>query len=327
MKYFITGCTGLVGSHTARLILNHGGTVSAIKRPTSDLSDLADIKDQIEWYDADILDVLGLDKAMEGADYVIHAAAMISFSPAKRALMHKVNVEGTANVVNACIRHQVKKLCYVSSVGAIGRPLKKNHLDETQKWEESPLNSQYGLTKYLGEQEVFRGIAEGLEAVIVNPSIILGVGDWNKSSTKLFKYIWDEKTFYPTGTINYVDVRDVAHAVNSLLVSNHTAERFILCAGNIKYTDFFSQVAKAFDKVVTYRMVTPFIGAMAWRFAKLKAWLTGKDPLITKETVHSSASNITFDGTKITRSIDFHYHELENSIHWVCDYFKEKSLN
>ncbi|MGB0522109.1 MAG: NAD-dependent epimerase/dehydratase family protein [Flammeovirgaceae bacterium] len=327
MKYLITGCNGLVGSHTARLILKNGGSVRAIKRPNSDLSMLQDIKDQIEWHEADVLDILGLDRAVEGVDYVIHAAAMISFSPKQKTMMHKVNVEGTANVVNACIRHEVKKLCYISSVGAIGRPLKKHHLDETQKWEESPLNSQYGLTKYLGEQEVFRGIAEGLDAVIVNPSIILGTGDWSKSSTQLFKYVWDKKRFYPRGAFNYVDVRDVADAVFKLIHSPKNGERFILCAGNVKYTDFFSQVAHTFNRVISYRVVKAWMGEVAWRWEKLKSWLTGREPLITKETVRSSAASITFNGTKVTQEIDFQYRKLEDSIAWICRYFEEKSLN
>ena len=327
MKYLITGCNGLVGSHTARLILQNGGQVSAIKRANSDLSLLADIQDHIEWHEADILDVVALDKAIEGVDYVIHAAAMISFSPSQKNMMRKVNVEGTANVVNACIDHQVKKLCYVSSVGAIGRPLKKNYLDESQKWEESPLNSHYGFTKYLGEQEVFRGMAEGLDVVVVNPSIILGAGDWGKSSTQLFKYVWDKKKYYPRGAINYVDVRDVAKAIHGLTLSEKNGERYILCAGNSMYVDFFSKIAKVFNRVIPYKIVTPFMGEFAWRAAKLKAWFTGSEPLITKETVRSSAANITFNGQKITQEIDFQYRTLDDSIEWICTFFQENYLN
>jgi len=327
MKYLITGCNGLVGSHTARLILQNGDEVRAIRRANSDLSLLADIKDQIEWYETDVLDVLGLDQAVEGVDYVIHAAAMISFAPSQQAMMHKINVEGTANVVNACIQHEVKKLCYVSSVGAISRPLKKNHLDESQKWEPSPLNSKYGLSKYLGEQEVFRGIAEGLNAVIVNPSIILGTGDWQKTSTQLFKYVWDRKKFYPKGTLNYVDVRDVSQAISQLILSDKQGERYILCAGNIKYVDFFRKIAERFHRVISYRIVKPWMGEIAWRVEKLKAWFTGNEPLITKETVRSSAAHITFGGHKIKEAIDFQYRDLDDSIQWICTYFQEKYVN
>ena len=327
MKYLITGCNGLVGSHVARLILEEGGQVRAIRRKNSDLSLVADIQDQIEWYKTDILDVLGLFEAVEGIDYVVHVAAMISFSPKQKSAMHKVNVEGTANVVNACLAKGVKKLAYVSSVGAIGRPLKKTHLDESQKWEKSPLNSEYGLSKYLGEQEVFRGIAEGLDAVIVNPSLILGQGDWQKSSTQLFKYVWDEKKFYPKGIINYIDVRDVADAIFKLIHSEKTAERFILSAGNVPYAEFLHLVAKQFNKEIKYRLVQPWMGAIAWRMEKLKSWLTGKEPLLTKETVRSSSSITTFDGHKIEQEIDFKYRSLSESIEWVCTYFQQKSLN
>lgn len=327
MKYLITGCNGLVGSHIARLILQQGGVVRAIKRANSDLSLLADIKDQIEWQETDILDILGLDKAVEGVDYVIHAAAMISFSPAQKNKMRKVNVEGTANLVDACLSHKIKKLCYISSVGAIGRPLKKKQLDESQKWEDSPLNSQYGFTKYLGEQEVFRGHAEGLDVVVVNPSIILGAGDWEKSSTQLFKYVWEEKKYYPRGDINYVDVRDVAQAVYQLIDSDKSGERYILCAGTTSYVRFFNKIATVFNKIVPYKLVSPLMGEIAWRGAKLKAWLTGSEPLLTKETVHSSAVKISFSGQKITQEIGFQYRDLDDSIFWICAYFKEKYVN
>jgi len=322
-KYLITGCTGLLGSHIARHILTMDGEVRAIRRANSSFELLKDIKDEIEWFETDVLDVQGLAKAMQGVDFVIHAAAIVSFSPKMKQQMEWVNIEGTRNVVNMCLETGIQKLCYISSIAAIGRPLDKKNLDEKQKWENSPLNSHYGFSKYQGEQEVFRGVAEGLEAVAINPSLIIGAGNWDKSSTQLFKYVWDGKKYYPRGIINYVDVRDVAKAVLQLLHSNQKADRFILNAGHMRYTDFFSKIAQRFGNSVDYKLVKPWMGAIAWRLEKVKSWLTGKDPIITKETVASSASEITFNGSKITQSVEFEYTDIEDTLDWACSYFQE----
>ncbi|MFT5918150.1 MAG: nucleoside-diphosphate-sugar epimerase [Flammeovirgaceae bacterium] len=319
MKYLITGANGLVGSHLARHILANGGEVRATKRANSNLDFVGDIAQQIDWVEADILDVLGLENAMKDIDFVIHAAAVVSFSPKKKVFMQKVNVEGTANVVNACLENGIKKLAHISSVGAIGRPMKKTNLDETQKWENSELNSYYSNTKYQAEQEVFRGIAEGLDAIIVNPSIVLGRGDLEQSSSQLFKYVWESKKYYPKGTLNYVDVRDVALATFDLLHSEISAERFILNGGNIPYPGFFEMVAQKLDKVVEPKLVEPWMGAIAWRWEKAKSIFTGKEPLLTRETVASSASNITFNGNKVTKVANFKYRNLKNTIDWVTN--------
>ncbi len=214
MQILITGATGLVGSATARRFLADGHSVSVLHRPDSDRSLLQDVEDRIQWIEGDILDVLSLEKALENVEYVVHAAAVVSFVPRDEAAMVKVNVEGTANVVNACLKRGIRKLCHVSSVAALGRPHPRTIeqdkpvvIDETQRWEDSPNNSAYAKTKYLAELEVWRGISEGLPAVIVNPSLILGEGDWQKSSTQLFKYVYDGKPFYTEGTVNYVDVQ------------------------------------------------------------------------------------------------------------------------
>ena len=256
----ITGANGLIGSHIIRRYLDAGQTVAALRRANSDLSLLNDIQDRVTWLEGDILDIPSLEDALQtvqkqGTVDVIHVAAMISYSPKDRDRMDKVNVEGTANVVNLCRAKGVRKLGYISSVAAVGRPTIKGEntnaaivIDEGQRWEESPQNSFYGQTKYRAELEVWRGIAEGLDAVIVNPSLVLGEGDWTRSSTQLFKYAYDEKPFYPAGIVNLVDVRDVAEAVFQLMPSTITAERFILSAKSLSYKEFLDRMADAMGK-------------------------------------------------------------------------------
>ena len=273
MRILITGATGLAGSATARRFLAEGHTVAALHRPGSDRSLLRDLESQIDWREGDILDILSLEKALTDMDYVVHAAAVVSFVPRDEKAMYKVNVEGTANVVNACLKKGVRKLCHVSSVAALGRPDPRIIetgativIDETQRWTDSPNNSAYAKSKYLAEVEVWRGIAEGLSAVIVNPSLILGEGDWQKSSTQLFKYVYDGKPFYTEGTVNYVDVRDIAEAIFELTLSEIDNERFILerWDGHVSRTLRLS-IAKGFDKKPPHIKVGPGLAGVIWR--------------------------------------------------------------
>lgn len=317
----ITGATGFVGSHLIRRYLAAGLPVSALKRPDSDTSLLADVADQITWLDGDVTDIPSLEAAIQPGMDVIHAAAVVSFSPKSRNQMEKVNVEGTANVVNVCLSAGVQKLGFVSSVAALGRPNPKLTLPgqpivvaEDQKWEDSPNNSFYAQTKYRAELEVWRGSLEGLNTVIINPSLVLGEGDWRKTSVQVFKYIYDEKRFYTDGLVNYVDVKDVADAMFLLMRSDITAERFILSGGTIPYKALFEKIALAFGKQPPSVRVSPVMTKLLWRIEAVRSWLTGKAPLITRETAKSANLSYQFDGHKIEQMTGFQYRPLDQTI-------------
>ncbi|MBU1823327.1 MAG: SDR family oxidoreductase, partial [Bacteroidetes bacterium] len=269
-----------------------------------------------------------LEKAMDDCDYVVHAAAVVSFVPRDKSSMLKVNVEGTANVVNVCLKKGIQKLCHVSSVAALGRPDPRRtgtekliRIDEKQRWEDSPANSSYAKTKYLAELEVWRGMAEGLQAVIVNPSLILGEGDWNKSSTQLFRYVYQEKPFYTEGTVNYVDVQDIARAIEALLVSDIHNERFILSAGTATYQQLFTTMAAGFGKRPPSIKVGSNLAGIIWRTEALRTWLTGSKPLITKETARSATHRFEFDNSKIKEAITFDFQPLITTVQRVCESF------
>jgi dihydroflavonol-4-reductase len=322
----ITGANGLVGSAIARRLVEAGHQVLAMCRAESDLSLLKTIKSKIELIEGDVLDILSLEKAIAQAQYVVHAAAVVSFAPKDRNRLYKINVEGTANVVNVCLEKNIKKLVFISSVAAIGRPIiplkNKNQnegifINENQKWEESPFNSHYAKSKYLAENEVWRAEAEGLNVVVLNPSIILGEGDWNKSSTQLFKYVYDENPFYTFGTINYVDVKDVVEAVFRLIFSEMKGERFILNAGSMSYQAFFNKIADAFGKKRPKWGIKPNLMEVIWRIEAVRSWLTGKTPLITKETAKTARTNFIYDNHKIKKILDFEFTPLDETIRRV----------
>jgi nucleoside-diphosphate-sugar epimerase len=326
MKYFVTGANGLLGSHIVRRLLEQGHEVRALRRAGSDLSMLGDAAGRVEWLEGDVLDVTSLAQGVAGADYVVHAAAVLYFgSSGLRHQMAKVNIEGTQNVVNACVEAgTVKKLCYISSVAAIGRGSQRDWVTEEDKWEDGDNHSFYGFTKYHGELEVWRGVAEGQDAVVVNPALVLGAGNWNAGSLSLFKYGWQGKPLMPQGTLNYVDVRDVAEAVLLLLDSGIRNERFILAGGQVLYKDFFQMLHRRFGKQPSLIDFQPWMAAIAWRVSAVMSWL-GMKPLITKETAASSRSHTKFDGGKIARALPFRYHSLDETLDWACAYFSEAS--
>ncbi len=326
MRVFLTGITGLLGHEVAQQLIAKGYSIRALVR-TKVTSPLPNT----EYVEGDILDVTCLHEHLKDIDYVIHAAATVSFAPKDRENMYKVNVEGTANVVNACLENKIKKLCHVSSIAAFGRPplskmrkMDKVEIDENQKWVSSETNSHYAISKYLGECEAWRGAAEGLDVVIVNPSIILGGGDWNQSSTQLFKYVYQEKPFYTAGYLNYVDVQDVAKAMIQLTESDIKDERFCLSAGMISYEEFFGKIAHRFKKKKPRIKVGPSVLGLIWRLEAIKSFLTGKAPLITKETAKTAQLKILQVNNKIKKQLDFTFTELDTSLDRICTELIEK---
>ena len=266
-----------------------------------------------------ILDVGLLVDVMQGVTQVYHAAAVVSFNPARKSELFKINVEGTANVVNAAIQAGVQKLVHVSSVAAMGRIRKGQVINESMYWTPETSNSNYGHSKYLAELEVWRGIAEGLPAVIVNPTIVLGAGDWQQGSSKMFKTAYDEFPWYAEGTGGFVDVRDVVNAMIKLMDSEVQSERFIISAENQSYRDVFHKIAVAFNKKPPHRKVTPFLASIVWRLEWLKSKLAKQEPMLTRETSRTAQAKVEFDNGKFLRLFPgFSYIPVQQSIADTC---------
>lgn len=320
---FITGTNGLVGSQIARKFLSAGFKIKALKRENSNLDLVKDIQHQIEWVVGDLLDLGVLEEAMQNVEYVVHCAAMVSFNPKEAKEMHTVNVTGTSNLVNVALHHSIKKFCFVSSVSALGRKKEISAIDEKAEWAESELNSAYAKSKYLAEMEVWRGQAEGMPSVIVNPSVVLGVGDLDKSSTQLFKYVAKEHLFYSKGTLNYVDVRDVAEITFRLTVSDIVEERFILNAGYCSYEDFFLKTSQRLGKKMPKYSLTPFIAEIAWRTSYFMSLLTGKKPFVTKEIARNAQNHFTYSNAKVCLLLNYQFKDLDETLNWVCGEMKK----
>ncbi len=326
-RILITGATGFVGSYLTRYLVKNGYTnLVCLKRPTSRMDLVEDIQNQVKWAVGDVLDVPFLENILRGhqIEQIYHCAAVVSFDPRDREEMYKINVIGTENVVNAALEVGIEKLVYTSSIAAIGRVEHEPWVRETNKWQRSPLNSHYAISKYQAEQEVWRGIAEGLTAAMVNPTVILGAQFWEQGTGRLFKQVWEGLRFYTEGSTGYVDVRDVVVFMVKLMESPIENQRFVLNGENMKYKTMFDKIALIFNKKPANIPVTPFLRQVAWRVEWLKSRFTGRRPLITRETARTSATTFYFDNTKSLAAFsDFKYADISATIEETAQQFLE----
>ncbi len=320
----VTGANGLLGNQVVRTLLKNGEQVVALKRKNSDISLLSDIHDKIEWREADITDEVSLLEGFNGVDAVIHAAASVSFKRSERQKIFDINVIGTKNVVDTCLALNIKRLVHISSIAALGRPTNKNIIDEKNKWTPSPLNSIYAESKYLAELEVFRGQQEGLSTVMINPTVILGPSDWNKSSSQLFKYVAKQQRFFIDGTLNYVDARDAANIIYQLLKSPIEGERFVVSAGHIEYLDFFKKIGKSLNRRPPSIKINKTILKILAVLEDGRSILTGSTPLITRETARMAGKSFIYDNQKIIDRLNFEFQSIEMTLEWCSMYYIAK---
>ena len=321
----VTGGTGLVGSYLLYELTRKGHTVRALLRPGKKPYDtkklfkcLSDEKehliDQVEWVEGDVLDPFSLQQAMQGIEYVYHCAALVSFNPRQLKEMLAVNIEGTSNVVNACLDNGIKKLCHVSSIASLGQAEKGEMIDENAKWKTSRSNSGYAISKYGGEREVWRGIEEGLNAVIVNPSVIIGAGCHPRAVNQLFHSIKRFIPFYSQGVNGYVDVRDVADAMILLMVSDISSKRFVLNSENLSFREFFIKAADILGRPHPYIAVNrSLMTAIAW-IDEMRALLTRSRPLLTRENVSAVMSKSYYSSEKFKSAFSYSFIPITESL-------------
>lgn len=317
----VTGATGFLGAAICRSLLKNKVPFIALRRERSKINLLDDVKDKITWHTGDIRDIATIEQIIDQVDEVIHAAAIVSFDPRDYEMMEKVNVDATRDLVNLCLGKGIKRFIFISSIAAIGRADSANPLSEKTKWKESRMNTQYGVTKHLAELEVWRAFQEGMKGFILNPSVIVGRGDWSRSSSSLFKYVFREPKYYPGGIVNYVDVRDVTDILLKLREKEITNERFVVNGGNVPYKQFFETIAEALGKKPPNELATPWKMKAAVWLSKLRSLWTGKRPIITAETARSSNSQIVYNNNKIVQLLDFKFRDLQDTINWSAPHY------
>ena len=329
----VTGGTGLVGTHLLFHLLSRGFTVRATHRAGSDLKKVRKVFsyynnaaeeyfNNIQWVEADLSDLPALEAAFENITHVYHCAAYISFDPKEFKTLQQVNEEGTRNIVNLCIDKNVEKLCYVSSIAAIGRSIDGAIATEENEWNDGDANV-YAMTKHLAEMEVWRGSQEGVPVVIVNPGVILGPGFWYGGSGALFRIASKGPKYYPPGGTGFVTVNDVVKIMIQLMDSEIINKRFIVIDKNLKYKEVLSNIAREFGKP------TPKIGLkfwqlnFLWRLDWLKSKFTGKRRKLTKKSVESFKNPEIYSNRRVVAMLDYEFELMAEAVYFSCNRFKE----
>lgn len=320
----VTGSTGLVGLQILRDLVAQQQSVRAMIHSKGNHMTLQALKKEmpgVEWVEGDVLDVYSLEEAMKGISNVYHCAGFVSFDKKEEPKMHLVNAKGTENVVNMALETGIKKMAHISSIAALGRAGTNETITEETHWTESDANTAYAISKYSAEREVWRGVAEGLDAVIVNPSVILGAGDWKKSSGKLFLQIWKGLPFYSEGINGFVDVRDVSSITIRLMQSDSKNERYILNSENLSYKRLFEEIAAGLGKSAPRIHVPAWVSGLVWRAESFRTALTGGSSLITKETARMASGKYYYANEKIKKKLGVSFIPVTQSIREVCEVF------
>jgi len=314
----VTGATGFLGAELIQQLTREGIRLRALKRTTSLIPELLVTEPLIEWVVADINDLATLEEAFEDITQVYHCAAMVSFNPKDKEQLLRINIEGTSNVVNLCQEKGIR-LLHVSSVAALGNPKKGMTLiTEDDYWVYDAHVHAYAISKYEGEMEVWRGIAEGLDAVIVNPSVIIGANAGFEGSGAIFKLVKEGLSYYTKGATGLVDVRDVASAMIALMNSGKSDDRFILSSENYNYQTLFSSIARGFGVKAPAKEAKAWMLGLAWRAAKFISIFTGKPAALTSDAARSSLNESLYSNDKIKKTIGIEFRPLELSIAETC---------
>jgi len=309
-RILLTGGTGFLGSHILNALLSNGYKNIVVLSRSVIQSD----HEHVRYVQSDILDVFKLDEILENIDCVIHAAAIVSFQKKHRREMFAVNVEGTSNLVNLALDHKIKNFIHISSTAAIGKNLDDSMISEKTKWSNKLPHTQYALSKYMAEKQVWRGYAEGLPVYIINPSLILGKGDWNSGTSGFFSRIAAGLSYYPTGSNGLVSAEDISRFVCLLLEQNAFGERYIVSAINMSYKELFGQIAKGLSQEIPHRAIEGRYKTLA-RLKEFFSRITGNGSrYLTPESLENISEHKSYSNAKSIAHFDFQYQNIAELI-------------
>jgi dihydroflavonol-4-reductase len=318
----VTGASGFLGLHLVQHLSTGAVPVRALYHRHPPAENLR-LLPNVHWMPCDLLDVFAVEEAFGGVTEVYHCAAKVSFDAADQYIIQQINANSTANVVNTALDKGIRKLLFVSSIATLGRGNLEKPLSESDFWEESKNNTAYARSKYLSEMEVWRSIAEGLNAVIINPAIILGPGNWDEGSARLMRIADREFLFYTEGINGWVGVNDVVKVMTLLMESDISEERFILCEGNHAYKEIFTLMADALGKNPPHIKAPLWATGLLWRWNALRKALTGKAATVTRETTRTAQMKCCYNNEKLLLALPgFQYTPIEQTIGEMARAFK-----
>lgn len=333
----VTGGTGVVGSHLLFWLTEKGNGVRALKRASSDTGlverlflhyDPDNGQDRfraIEWVDGDVLDIPSLEDALEGISGVYHAAAFVSFVPKEAPWIERINVQGTANLMNVCLDKGVERVVHVSSVATIGKHGPMPYT-ESRQWVMNKMETPYSISKHSAEREVHRAQEEGLSTVIANPGIVIGPGDWNRGSLSIFKKVHGGLRFYTEGCTGMVDARDVARGVQALMECDVEGDRFILIGGNHEFKELFKGIARELDVPAPALKASPWMGEVMWRLYWFAGLFNKKMPLITKQTARAAQQRLSFSNERARERLGLGFFSLDEAVRNASAFFRRECI-
>lgn len=326
-RVLVTGATGFLGSYIARLLVKHNYTVTAIHRASSSLELVQSVHSKIQWVECELSDIRTLEDLVADTDFIIHCAALISWHPKDRKRLYAINVQATHDLVNLAILHSVQKFIHISSVAALGKSGKEALISESAEWIESKLNTDYGITKHLAELEIWRAKAEGLSTLIINPSLILGAGFWNKGTSALFSKLSNWNPFFPKGSTGIVDVRDVALITIKAMESSYSGIRVLATGHNISYKSLISSISTALGNREPWMPISNFLINLLPFFDAIQCLLTRKTRTISKTNLRASSIDSKYSNKKSTELFDHHYLPFEKTIVDTVAAYKESQVD
>jgi dihydroflavonol-4-reductase len=338
MMVLVTGGTGLVGSHLILNLLNRGYQVKVLVRKNSNRNlilntfsyyreNAVELFNKIIWAEGDLLDITSIEDALEGVQQVYHTAAFISFNPWLKKKIIETNVEGTANLINVCIDKSIEKLCFVSSIAALGITEDGSEITENVPWKPTKHESAYSFSKFKSEMEVWRGITEGLKAVIVCPSVIFGPGNWEKGSGAIIRNVNRGVPFYTDGVTGFVDVKDVTEIMIQLMESNVSGERFIVSSENVCYKDLLTTIATNLNVKPPQIYLRPWVSGIMWRLASLNSFVFSTSTQISRTIVETAYKKIYYSSAKVEQAINFKFKPVKETLEELISLFRKSRMN
>ncbi len=325
----VTGATGIIGSHVVLELLQTGQEVVACKRKQSDTkkteklfsyysTEYKKLFAKIKWIELDIFDSFSVEEALFGIKNVYHCAGLVSFNNRDKKKLFQINELGTRNIVNACLQEKVETLCHVSSLSVMHNLDFKLPITEEVFWKSSGKESNYAKSKYNAEKEVWRGMEEGLNAVIVNPGIVLSPGFWNQSSSTIFNTCYRGNKFYTSGKSAFVAAADVAKIMIELVEKRQFGNRYILSENNYSFKEVFDKIQTCFDKPVPTIRANMAILKVGWLVDSIISFVSGKSPILTMSVIHSSQNRQTYSNKKINHTLNYRFKAISREIEDIC---------
>lgn len=335
----VTGGTGMLGSYLLLELLKKEEKVMACKRPTSNLnitkkifktysSNPEELLTKIQWVDVDLFSQNNIEEQLDGVSTIYHCAAQIQNTKKDSTDIIENNTVITKNIVNAALNQRVKRFCYVSSIAALGSSTNHELISEATLWKNTKNNSTYSMSKYSSEMEVWRGIAEGLNAVIINPSVILGIGHWEKGSANLFEKMASGFKFYTLGSSGFVSAKDTVKIMTQLIENESSfGQSFIVSSENLNFKQLFDKITKSLNVKSPSIYANSFLTQLACSFEWLKSKIFGFEPLITRESARTAHKVLKYDNSKLLQVLPFEYQSIDSAIAEIAQaYLHEKQI-